>query len=131
MFAAFRRGDVEAMGDLTHPDAEFVNPEYAIESGTRHGRDEIGRAVRRLLEFFDAVEVESMDRTPDGRILVAVARAHATVSPAAAGSSARTATIFTVREGLLVALRVVPHARRGVGRAARHAECLSAPVGAP
>jgi len=43
VLAAFRRGDAEAMLDLNHADAEWVNPEYAIEPGTRRGREEIGR----------------------------------------------------------------------------------------
>ena len=67
---AYRRGDVDALLDLNHPDAEWVNPDYAIEPGTRRGRAEIRRAIERIFEFFDAIDVESMERTPDGRILV-------------------------------------------------------------
>jgi len=70
LLAAFRRGDVEAMLDLNQPDAEWVNPDYAIEPGTRRGREEIRRAIERIFEFFETVEVESMEPTPDGRILV-------------------------------------------------------------
>src|SRR6266576_5607182 len=70
ILAAFARGDKEAILDLNHPDGEWINPDYAIEPGIRRGRDEIRRAVERLFEFFEAVEVESMERTPDGRILV-------------------------------------------------------------
>ena len=36
---AYRRGDVDALLDLNHPDAEWVNPDYAIEPGTRRASD--------------------------------------------------------------------------------------------
>jgi ketosteroid isomerase-like protein len=100
LMAAFGRGDAEAMLDLQHPDAEWVNPDYAIEPGTRRGREEIGRALARLFEFFEAVEVESMERTPDGRILVDCrVRTHGLAgSP---GMQERTGTLFTVRDGLV------------------------------
>jgi ketosteroid isomerase-like protein len=101
VLAAFRRGDVEAVLHLNHPDAEWVNPDYAIEAGTRHGREEIRLAVERLFEFFEDVEVESMERTPDGRILV-VSRVRSRGMAGGRGIEARTSTIYTVRDGLLV-----------------------------
>ena len=101
LLAAFRRGDVEAMLDLNHPDAEFVNPDYAIEPGTRRGREEIGRAIRRLTEFFDDVEPESIERTPDGRVLV-ISRVRTRGAASGIGIEQMTGTIFTMREGLIV-----------------------------
>jgi ketosteroid isomerase-like protein len=101
LLAAFRRGDVEAMLDLNHPDAEWVNPDYAIEPGTRRGREEIRRAIERIFEFFETVEVESMERTPDGRILVG-ARVRSRGMAGGPGIEALTGTLYTVRDGLLV-----------------------------
>jgi ketosteroid isomerase-like protein len=101
LLAAFRRGDVEAMLDLNQPDAEWVNPDYAIEPGIRRGRDEIRRAIERIFEFFEAVEVESMERTPDGRILV-VARVRSRGMGGGPGIEALTGTLYTVQDGLLV-----------------------------
>jgi ketosteroid isomerase-like protein len=101
LLAAFRRGDVEAMLDLNHPDAEFVNPDYAIEPGTRRGREEIGQAIRRLTEFFDDVEPESIERTPDGRVLV-ISRVRTRGAASGIGMEQMTGTIFTMREGLIV-----------------------------
>src|SRR2546430_15162 len=45
------------MLDLNHPDGEWINPEYAIEPGTRRGHEEIRRAIERIFEFFETVEV--------------------------------------------------------------------------
>ena len=101
VLAAFRRGDAEAMLDLNHPDAEWVNPDYAIEPGTRRGRAEIRRAIERIFEFFDAIDVESMERTPDGRIL-AVTRVRTRGIGGSPGIEDLTGTLFTVRDGLLV-----------------------------
>ena|SRR3989442_9852386 len=101
VLAAFRRGDVEAMLDLNHPEAEWVNPDYAIEAGTRRGRDEIRQAIERVSEFFEDVEVESMERAPDGRILV-ISRVRSRGMAGGRGIEARTSTIYTVRDGLLL-----------------------------
>jgi ketosteroid isomerase-like protein len=101
LLAAFRRGDAEAMLDLNHPDAEWVNPDYAIEPGTRRGREEIGRAIERIFEFFETVEIESMERTPDGRIL-AVTRVRSRGIAGGPGIEDLTGTLYTVRDGLLV-----------------------------
>ena len=101
VLAAFRRGDTEAMLDLNHPDAEWVNPDYAIESGTRRGREELRRAIERMLEFFETVDVESMERTPDGRIL-AVIRVRTRGIGGSPGIEDLTGTLFTVRDGLLM-----------------------------
>jgi ketosteroid isomerase-like protein len=101
VLAAFDRRDAEAMLDLNHPDAEWVNPDYAIEPGTRRGREEIRRALERIIEFFESVEVESIERTPDGRILV-IARVRSRGMGGGPGMEALTGTLYTVRDGLLV-----------------------------
>ena len=101
IIAAFRRGDVEAMLDLNHPEAEFVNPDYAIEPGTRRGREEVAQAIGRLREFFDDVEVESIQRTPDGRILV-ISRVRTRGLGGSPGIEERTGTLYTIRDGLLL-----------------------------
>jgi ketosteroid isomerase-like protein len=100
VLAAFDRRDAEAMLDLNHPDAEWVNPEYAIEPGTRRGREELRRAIERIFEFFETVETESMERTPDGRILV-VSRVRSRGLSGGPGIEALTGTLYTVRDGLL------------------------------
>jgi len=101
LFAAVRRGDAEALLDLNHPEAEWVNPDYAIEPGTRRGREEIGRAIERIFEFFETVDAESMERAPDGRILV-VSRVRTRGIGGSPGIEELTGTLFTVRDGLLV-----------------------------
>lgn len=101
VLAAFRRADAEAMLELSDPDAEWVNPDYAIEPGTRRGREEIRGAIESVFEFFETVEAESMERTPDGRILV-VSRVQSRGIGGGPGIEGRTGTLYTVRDGRLV-----------------------------
>jgi ketosteroid isomerase-like protein len=101
LLAAYRRGDVEAMLELNHPEGEWINPDYAIEPGTRRGRDEIRRAIERIFEIFETVDVESMERTPDGRILV-ITRVRSRGMGGGPGIEALTGTLFTIRDGLLL-----------------------------
>ena len=101
LLAAYRRGDVEAILELNHPEGEWINPDYAIEPGTRRGREEIRRAIERIFEFFETVDVESMERTPDGRILV-ITRVRSRGMGGGPGIEALTGTLFTVRDGLLL-----------------------------
>jgi ketosteroid isomerase-like protein len=49
-YAAFVDADFDTLNDFFHPDAVYVNPPYAVESGTRQGRQQLtevwrGRAV--------------------------------------------------------------------------------------
>ena len=47
------RGDVEAIVALAHPDVEFVNPDSALEPGTRHGLDGLRVGMTAMLEAFE------------------------------------------------------------------------------
>ena len=52
-FRAMERGDVEAIVALAHPDVEFVNPDTALEPGTRHGPDGLRAGMAGILEAFE------------------------------------------------------------------------------
>jgi ketosteroid isomerase-like protein len=52
-FRAMERGDVEAIVALSHPDVEFVNPDTALEPGTRHGPDGLRIGMAAVLEVFE------------------------------------------------------------------------------
>jgi ketosteroid isomerase-like protein len=99
--AAFRRGDIEAVLDLNHPDAEWVNPDYAVETGTRRGREEVRLALEQVADFFGEVELEEMVRAPHGRVLI-IATVRSLGAASSVGMEARTAALFTLRDGLIV-----------------------------
>jgi ketosteroid isomerase-like protein len=100
VIAAFNRGDVDEVLRFNHPDGEWVNPDYAIETGTRHGPDELRRALESVMEFFEEVVVESIERAPDGRIFV-TSRVRSRGMGSGPGIEGTTGTIYTVRDGLV------------------------------
>lgn len=61
-YAAFADGDVETLRGFWHEDAIYVNPPYAMEGGTREGRDsleEMWEGIHSLFEFetVDVLEI--------------------------------------------------------------------------
>ena len=54
-FDAMERGDVEAIVALADPDVMFVNPDYALEPGTRHGPDGLRAGLMGMLEVFEGL----------------------------------------------------------------------------
>ena len=70
-FRAMERGDVEAIVALAHPDVEFVNPDTALEPGTRHGLDGLRGGMAAFLEAFEDLRFE-YDRIVDMENCVAV-----------------------------------------------------------
>jgi len=59
LLVALAVGDVDAVGPLLTDDAEYVNPSYAMEAGTRKGREAVLTAVRALIDTFELSDVET------------------------------------------------------------------------
>jgi ketosteroid isomerase-like protein len=71
-YAAFVAHDLDSLRDFWHEDAVYVNPPYAMESGTREGRDavvEIWHGLHSLFDY-DAVEVLEISEGPRGILVV-------------------------------------------------------------
>ena len=67
-YEAFEERDLESLRDFWHEDAIYVNPPYAMEAGTREGRDavvEIWNGLHSLFEY-DEVEVLEISEGPGG-----------------------------------------------------------------
>jgi len=60
-FEAMERGDVDAIVALADPDVEFVNPDYALEPGTRVGPEGLRAGIGGLLDAFEDLRYE-LDR---------------------------------------------------------------------
>ncbi len=58
LYAAYARGDVDAVVGVAHADVEFVNPPDALEPGVRRGRDEMRAALLSGMESFDSYSVD-------------------------------------------------------------------------
>jgi ketosteroid isomerase-like protein len=69
--AALAAADLDAMSDLLTDDAEYVNPPYAMESGTRRGRAAVLTAVASLIDTFELAGVATeIETAANGRILM-------------------------------------------------------------
>ena len=70
-FRAMERGDVEWIVALADPDVVFINPEHALESGTRHGPDGLRVGMAGILDAFEDLRFEHDQIVEvDDRVLV-------------------------------------------------------------
>ena len=52
-FRAMERGDLDRILELADPDVKFINPDDALEPGTREGRDGLRAGLGALLDVFE------------------------------------------------------------------------------
>jgi ketosteroid isomerase-like protein len=74
LYEAFVSGDLDGLGQHLHPRVEFVNPDDAVEPGTRIGPSAFIGAVRKLHDMFDYDGFELVGFTESGDGAVAVVR---------------------------------------------------------
>jgi ketosteroid isomerase-like protein len=58
LYEAFNRRDTATTRELMDPDIEYVNPEDAVERGTRTGFDQYQVALGKVREIFGDAEIE-------------------------------------------------------------------------
>ena len=58
LYEAFNRRDTAATRELMDPDVEWVNPDEAVERGTRKGFDQYQVALGSVREIFGDAEIE-------------------------------------------------------------------------
>jgi ketosteroid isomerase-like protein len=70
-YQAMTRGDLDWVVAVLDPDAEYHNPNDAIEPGVRRGRDEVEAALRGLLDLFDyqTLELTEIVEAPNGYLV--------------------------------------------------------------
>jgi len=90
----------ESARHLIDSELEYVNPSYAVESGTHHARSALGR-VREVYPDF-RVEPERFADAGDDVVVIGVAR-----GTSASGLEAqwRQGYVWTVRDGRAIAFR--------------------------
>ncbi len=99
-FRAMERGDVEAIVALAHPDVEFVNPDTALEPGTRHGLDGLRAGMAAMLEAFEDLRFDYERIVDNGDRVVAIGtfRGRGRGSGVELGSTPF-AVVITLRDG--------------------------------
>jgi uncharacterized protein len=90
----------ESASDMIDPELEYVNPSYAVESGTRHDRGALGD-VREVYPDF-RVEPERFVDAGEDIVVIGIAR-----GTSASGLEAqwRQGYVWTVRDGRAIRFR--------------------------
>ncbi len=102
LYAAFNRGDTAAAYELIDPEIEYVNPDDAVEPGTRRGLGSYDAAMAQIREVFGDAQIEIEELIESGD-LVATAitfrfRPHGTEAQA----EQRQGHLWTLRDGRAV-----------------------------
>jgi ketosteroid isomerase-like protein len=94
-------GDPERVLDLAAPDVEYVNPPYAVETGTRRGREAVAGAMRRFGEPWDTSRHELHELYDCGDIVVASVAWHTRSRGSDTELINEEAHTWTLRDGLI------------------------------
>jgi uncharacterized protein len=117
-YAAFGRGDVDAVLEAFAPDVRMINPDYAVDGGVRRGRAGVRAALTGLQEQFDyeRIEVERLEEGPEG--VLGVFRMVVTGRASGAPLDERFTHVFRFRGDLVVEFlwfRTLEEGRQAIG----------------
>jgi ketosteroid isomerase-like protein len=98
-YEAWTRDDLPGPIDLLDPEVEYVNPEGAIEPGTRRGLDEFTKANQKVLDAWDywRCEIESLTEIDDK--VVAVVHYRTRGRGSGVEIEGRESALWTLRDG--------------------------------
>ena len=101
-YAAWARDEFPGPVDAMDQDIEYVNPDGAVEPGTRTGVPAFTQAVEKLLESWDFWRAEPEEfRTIDDRVAV-VLRYRTRGRGSGVEVEGRESALWTIREGKVV-----------------------------
>ena len=90
----------ESAADLIDPELEYVNPPYAVESGTRHSRD----TLQKIREVYPDFRVEPERFIDAGEDVVVIGMATGT-SGSGVEAKWRQGYVWTIRDGRAIRFR--------------------------
>ncbi len=102
IYDAWGRGDYPGPADLLDPEVEYVNPEGAIEPGTRVGIQAFQRAVERTLEAWEFWQIEPEEFRAVGSRVVAIVRYAARGRGSGVDVQGRESALWTLRDKRIV-----------------------------
>jgi ketosteroid isomerase-like protein len=105
-YQAYAGGDLDAMLELVDPDLEWTYLDPALEHPTPqvcHGRQELEQVLRDWAEHGRRAELEEV--TSAGELVMVGVRTPGIDAYFSRGGDDRAYSVFTVREGRIVALR--------------------------
>jgi ketosteroid isomerase-like protein len=96
-----RRLDAELLAD----DAEWVNPDDAVEPGTRRGADEFNKAIASVFATWDDVHFDTEQVIDNGDQVIALGSLHGHLHASGMVVSAEHGQIWTFRDGRVVRMQ--------------------------
>jgi uncharacterized protein len=102
---AWARGESPTSLGLLHPDIEWVNPEGALEPGTRRGLDSFDEAFATMGEAFEWIRIEPREFLDAGDQVVVLATFSARGRGSGVERQNEDGYVWTVREGRAVQFR--------------------------
>ncbi len=102
IYAAWTGNDVPGPVELLDRDIEYVNPEGAIEPGTRRGLEAFTEATQRVVEAWEFWRVEPESLTAVGEQIVAVVRYTARGRGSGVDVEGRESALWTMRKGKVI-----------------------------
>jgi ketosteroid isomerase-like protein len=99
---AMERGDLDAIVAMADPEVEFINPEHALEPGTRHGHDGLRVGLGAMLEVFENLKFELERVVENGDHVVALGSFRARGRGSGMEVVATFAVLATLRDGKMV-----------------------------
>lgn len=73
-YDALARQETDSLLELLDPEVEFRNPDYAMETGTRRGREEFVRALERGWEVMEETRYDIERIIDEGDVIVVIGR---------------------------------------------------------
>jgi len=102
LYEAWGRGESPGPPGLLDPDIEYVNPDGAIEPGTRRGLEAFGAAIDKLLEGWSRWDMEPERYVGVEDHVAVVVRYRATARASGVEVEGRESALLIVRNGKIV-----------------------------
>lgn len=102
LYKAFNRRDTVTTRDLMDSDIEYVNPEDAVERGTRKGFDQYQAALGKVREIFGDAEIEVDRVVESGDQVAARIRMHVQLDARGFDTVVDQSHLWTFRDGKAV-----------------------------
>ena len=99
-YDAWSRGELPQ--ELMDPEIQYVNPDGALEPGTRSGRGQVVRAMERVFEGWSAWDMKPEEMTAKGDSVAVVVQYRARGRASGIDVEGRESALWTVRDGKIV-----------------------------
>jgi uncharacterized protein len=131
-YAAFSRGDIEAVLSAMTDDVALDSPGGAPYSGRRQGRDAVRRYFAELDRYLRLDEFDMDEILEDGNRVVVLGRERATIKDTGSVFSSRFAHVYGFRKGSIAEVMIFfdTHAAASAfGESTRERQALGGPLG--